>query len=387
MTISRRQMVSGALATPFMSLLPGIARAAEQSFFAAPIVLDRNRVWTGVSVEGLPPAPFIIDTGMVESAMSAEWAEEMKLRERGASYIGGVGGLERSGVLKVEEVVIGGVFRIPYMEFHGMKALDDRNFKGLIGVGLMTEMASDLDFVKGQWRIYPGGRPDHAGLHAIPDSYLIRGFSHFLSMPVQIDGFAGRFALDTGAPRNLLVDGKASTALGWWDSDRPYAPQRSRGFGKGGLMTRTYRAGKVKLHKFAFPSALVTLAEPGRINGNFDRIDGLVGIEMLRHFHLTTDPKGKQLWAAPNGLNFAGTERYPLSGLWFERKGDRIEVVDVGTGSPAAGAGVRIGDTVVDIAWERLLKMVNDEAGTEVAFDFDRGGARSRASFTLKPFL
>lgn len=384
--IARRSFLAATLAAPGL-LAARSAFAQQPGYYAAPIALEGNRVWLGVSVEGLPAVPFILDTGAGESKISDEWATEQKLRERGASVIRGMGGVERTSVLRVEDVVIGNVFRIPFMEFHGTRSIDDNRFRGLISVGLMTSMDSDIDFAKSEWRIYPDGRKDRSGLHQIPDGFLPRGHIYFLSTPVQLGDFSGRFALDTGAPRNIMFDGKASKKLGWWDSDRPYAPQSAHGFGKGSLPTRIYRADKVRLHKFAFPSALVTLAQPGPANGNFDDIDGFVGIHMIRHFHLSTDTKGKQLWMAPNGLTLPPVERYPFSGLWFDRKGDRIFVADVGNGSPAKLAGLQIGDEIFGWNWGELLGASNGPAGRDMAIDYERSGKRARAEFKLQPYL
>ncbi len=385
--IHRRSLLAAAIAAPGLAAFPRLALAAGPAMFAAPIKLEGQRVWLDVSVEGLPAEPFILDTGTTESLISDSWASEVKLRERGASVIGGLGGVERTSVLRVNNVVIGGTFRIPYMEFHGTKSVVDGRTRGLIGAPLFTDMDSDLDFVAGQWRIYSDGRGERPGMHLIPDSYFTRRASYGLAMPVQISDFSGRFMLDTGAPRNILLDGKASRKLGWWDSDRPYVPVRASGFGQGSLATRMFRADKVRLHKFAFPGALVTLAEPGPRNGNFADIDGLVGLEMIRHFHLSTDPKRKQLWVAPNGLSFAGTERYGMAGTWMEQKGKRIFIEDIGNGSPAKEAGLRVGDEIVGLEWSALLRRLGGNRGDVVALDYERGGKRARAEFTLKPYL
>ena len=172
--IYRRSVLAAAAATPGLLAVSRFAWAAEPAVFAAPIALEGNRVWLGVSVEGLPAEPFILDTGTSESHISDAWADEVKLRKRGASVIGGIGGVERTSVLRVNNVVIGGTFHIPYMEFHGTKSVFDSRARGLIGAPLFTDMDSDLDFVAGQWRIYPGGRSERPGMYAIPDSYIVR---------------------------------------------------------------------------------------------------------------------------------------------------------------------------------------------------------------------
>ncbi|WP_260583266.1 hypothetical protein [Sphingopyxis sp. PET50] len=46
-----------------------------------------------------------------------------------------------------------------------------------------------------------------------------------------------------------------------------------------------------------------------------------------------------------------------------------------------------VGDVIVGTEWDAALKRIGGKPGNAVAFDYERGGKRSRAEFNLKPYL
>ena len=143
----------------------------------------------------------------------------------------------------------------------------------------------------------------------------------------------------------------------------------------------------MKLYKFVLQNPLVAVTKPSVGLGEFRHVDGLIGLKALRYFHMSWSAKDKQLYLKPNGLSAPKDDEYPMSGLWFERKGDAILIEDVGIGSPAAAAGLMVGDDVRGQGWDALLAAVNGKAGETVAFDYVRAGKAARAEFTLAPYL
>lgn len=387
MLLTRRTMMgstfAGALLAPQMAFAAG-----EAKFVAASISLQDNRIWVAVSLEKRKPELFIIDTGAMSNILSKKWAREQKFEIGHTSRNRGIGGPEQSEILNIDDVLIGGAFRQDYAEFKTSQSLDNGEFKGLLGCKFLTEFDCDLDFVKSEWRIYPQGRSDRAGLYQIPDSYRPRAGSFELEVDAQVGGVSGRFGLDTGAPGTMLIDGPTAAKMNLWDSGAPYAPTQSRGFGPDSVPCRLYRADRMKIHKFVFEKPLVKLMKPGNRLANLYDTDGLIGLKGLRHFLISTDRKNKTLWLAPNGMNFADRdEGYPLSGIWLKRDKDQIVIDDVGIGSPGAAAGLKAGDIMVGKSWDMLLSEVSGPAGRQIALEYEREGRRSRAEFTLQPYL
>lgn len=386
MPLDRRKFVIGGLTAPFLPSSLS-AMASHDRHVTVSISIEGDRIWAAVSLTGSKPELFILDTGAVNSVISTGLVEKLGLQGRGYTYARGLGGIERSNILHVRNVSIGGAFNIEYMEFRASRSLDRGNIAGLFGTGIVTEFDTDLDFAKGEWRIYPKGRNDRSGYSEVPGSFRMVGPTYSLNMDCHADDFSGRFLIDSGAPCTMLLDGNASASSGLWSSDQPYVPMRSRGFGEGSLPTRLYRLKRIKLHKYVFENPLVLLSQPGAKNGQFRKVDGLIGLRALRHFHISTDAKNKSLWLAPNGLIFPDDDQYPMSGIWLKRTADQVFIDDIGTGSPAAAAGLRVDDEIVDMEWDRLVHQINGNEGQRVVLDYLREGERARAEFTLSKYL
>ncbi|MBP6379339.1 MAG: aspartyl protease family protein [Sphingorhabdus sp.] len=383
---SRRFLLQAGLLSPILAS-PLRAQAAADKFYAVGISIEDNRIWTAVSLGKLKPELFIIDTGSERSVVSHKWATANKLKTGGYTMMRGMGGVEKADVVKVKDMLIGGVFTKDYQEFAATKSLDRADFVGLLGVDFLLFADCDLDFVKGEWRVYPEGRTSRPGFYQVPDSIRPRNVAQPLGMAVSVGDFSGYFGIDTGSPSALLLDGKAAKKTGLWESDRPYAPFAHKGFGSGSSRARIYRADRIKLHKFILEKQLISLLEPGVDKSNWRDVDGLVGMQALRHFHLSTDTKNKALWMAPNGLNFANEERYPLSGLWLEGSGTNITIADVGIGSPAAATGLKVGDKIVGQNFAAMLQKFSGAPGKSVSFDYERDGKRASVEYTLRPYL
>lgn len=259
------------------------------------------------------------------------------------------------------------------------------NLVGTFGSGLFTSYDSDLDFIRGEWRSYPDGRGDFSGLIHLPSRFVSSGdFGDKIAADATVDSFAGRFLLDTGMSGEALLDSKAAARSGLWRDDRPYAPTQSRGLGKGVALGRLVKAGKLSIGQFTFETPLVTLHKPGE--SALPDYDGVIGLAVLRLLDLTTQVSTRSLWAAPSSAP-PPPRGYPMSGLWVQGEGTQLRIADVGTGSPAAAAGLQVGDTVIGVEFRTLLARITGPAGTKVSLTVERDGKRRDVVLTLTPYL
>ena len=139
----------------------------------------------------------------------------------------------------------------------------------------------------------------------------------------------------------------------------------------------------MKIGPFAFEKPIAMLHAPG--SAAIDR-DGLIGLSALRLLNLTTQLSSRSVWARPSGVA-RPPQGYPMSGLWLDGEGTRVMIADVGTGSPAAAAGLRVGDAVVGWELRRLIGAITGPAGTQVPMTIERGGKRQDVVVTLAPYL
>jgi hypothetical protein len=383
--ISRRNLLAGlGVATAW----PGMAVAAEQRMLRASISLEQNRVLVAVGMVGKGPYIFLIDTGGVVSLVNDSLAKTLGLPIIGHSRLGGMGKRDIYPIYQAKDFLIGGSLRQASVALVGARELRFGNdIEGTLAAGILTVADTELDFDAGELRIYPDGRGERPGFTRIPSS--IRRLSGgeegspYIFADVAVGGQAFDCVLDTGAPRALSLFANAARRSGLWDDSRPYVPARPSGLGGQGPIARIVRAPSLALGGVSIDRPLVMLHPAG---ANLAAVgDGIAGLAVIRRFNLSIDARARALWVQPSRQPTV-TERYGLSGLWFDRKGDIAEVAAVGTGSPAAEAGMQVGDRVAG-AWEEVLRSIGRGPGTSVTLEVDRSGAKRAISFTLRPYL
>jgi predicted aspartyl protease len=353
--------------------------------FRSPIRLEGSRVLLDASI-GARSFAFLIDTGAPWSLIDNELAKSLRFKKLpGTRRVVGVGGISELPWYDAGEVRFGGGIRLPNMLFVGARpGAFSGDVVGTFGSGLFTSHDSDLDFGRGEWRTYPDGRPDFAGLAHIPSRFITgRDGAERIEADATVGGYQGEFLVDTGAPGEVSLGGKAAEKSGLWSDDRPYAPMQARGIGKGRVPTRLVRVDRTKVGPFVFEDPLVSLTKPGQPSG---AQDGIIGLSLLKLLNLTTQVSSRSLWAAPSGV-VRGQRSYPMSGLWLGGEGNRITIDEVGTGSPAAEAGLKVGDKVVGAEIGAMIRQITRPAGTTVPMTIERDGQRRDVVLTLRPYL
>lgn len=354
---------------------------------AAISVRDR-RLWMDVAIAGRGPFPFIVDTGTFANLIRSDLARELGLSPSGRLAIAGVGGRERWPIFRAPSVLLGGV-DIGLSEFaaYDQEILPIHPMaRGALSSLLLTTVDADLDFDRGQWRVYPDGRGAAAGYAPIPSRIgeQVRGRgSPKISVDVEIDGRPFKLHVDTGAPGQLSLWGGAPARTGLWNDNAPYSPIRVGGIGGAGSRGRLVRGREVRLGHIRFERPLISLVQGGHRG---DDADGLIGIQLLQQMNIGTDMRARQLLAMRN-RRAAPPERYGMSGMWIDERGDRLVVSDVSPQSPAAEAGLRVEDEIVGEQLRPLLARLGGRPGDVVPINYRRGGTSSTAQLTLRPYL
>lgn len=385
MTMTRRALI-GLFAAAGIS--PRFAFAATESGYAAgKIFLAENRAFMAVKIGEAAPLLFFIDTGTYVNLIDEKIAKRLKLEQQGRVQSRVVGGMVESRIYRGRDIDLAGVVVLKTALFSGTP-MRPAGVDGALAADLLTEFDSELDFEAQQWRVWTGGRPSWDGLTEVARSDIDRsrgGGAAKIYGHVAVNGQAFDLLLDTGAPNNLSLDSSAVRRSGLWDDAKPYVPHRQRGLAGAGKPGRLVRAETVNFGGIEFRRPIIFLNDPDE-NQNGHRHEGILGLNLLRHMTLATDVRRSRLWVKRNTLPPV-RQPYPMSGLWLERNGERIVVQDVGTGSPAALAGVEKGDCVVGENWSAVLARITGKAGSEVRLKLERGGAASERVFTLKPYL
>ena len=381
MKLDRRGLIAGCAALAAALPLRALS-GAEDRMFLNRIVVEDGRVWIAAMIGDKGPYFFIVDTGSYVSMIEDAFAKSMGFTKVTSRQSVGIGGISDYSWYNAGTVTLASGIRFPEMLFAGMRMRPSKDAVGLFGAGLFTTYDSDLDFAKGEWRAYPGGRPNFDGLTRLKSRFTDWHGGQRIVADASLDGYEGDFLLDTGAPGEVLLFGRAAAKSGLWSDSQPYAPSPIAGIGQGRVPARLVRAKRLKMGPFVFENPLVHLAAPGTPGSGQD---GIVGLQTLARLHLTTDVSEHAVYAASNNVPMK-PGGYPLSGLWLDEDKGRISIDDVGTGSPAALAGLRKGDVLAG-AMPELLRAINGPPGKQVAVTVESKGVKREVRYTLRPWL
>ena len=398
MTTRRR----AALGAPLLVCALALAARAQ----TIPFQLEDARVYVPVVVGSGPARWFVFDTGAQPTVVDARVADSAAVRAIPAGTTTGAGG-GRVAVARADDVtlVVGGVALGP--QTVGVAPLDSligpssgRAVPGIVGSRFFREHVVTLDFARREIHLAdPSAAPDVGDGIVVPLELaggvpLARGW---LRTP---DGrrIAGRFLVDLGAKAMLLVTEHFAAEHGLATAF-PVGVVSPLGAGMGGpTRYRFVRAAAIGLGDDAraiADSVVVGLSVGGTLASL--SYDALLGVDFLARYEVTFDYPRRRMILRPRRDRLPPSE-FDMSGIFVlapDRAHRRIEVAEVRAGSPAAAAGLRVGDAIVGAAGvpaesltvARLRQRLSAGDGDRVALAVERGGRRVEVTFRLRRAL
>lgn len=363
----------------------------DAQVLTAPMRVTDERALMSVSLNGMGPYDFILDTGSPRPGVLDRIARQLKLAQYDTVTLSsGAEDPKDFPLYECPDFVVGGSLKQKRVGIFGMDSLGEQAV-GLVDVSHVTTVDTDLDFAGQQLRLYPKGRGERTGYTKLkseivtdPDEAHLRR----LVVDAVLDGRPGRFALDTGYVRDVLLFSEAVEPSGLWRDDRPFADLPINAItGTPDKLGRLVRPSAMRIGEFEFPLPYTILRHPegGRSDEGFD---GIIGLGILRRLDLSIDVAGKAIWARHNN-KAAPLIDYSRSGVWLtvDSKGRGI-VSSVSPGSPAADAGLKTGDVLAPGSSVYLLmSRFRGKAGQVVSFDIEREGGRKTIKLTLRDYL
>jgi len=304
-----------------------------------------NQIRFRMTIDGRD-ATALLDTGFNRTVISRRWATAARLPVVAGGTAVAIAGPVAMGVVNGRTLTIGGLTRtggrlgvldLPDSATGGSATVD-----AVIGSDVLRRYALDIDFTQRRFRLLPSGRLPFAGQSA---PLTIADRTGLYISEIQAGGARLRpMIVDTGDGATLAVSAEAWAAIG-----ARHAPTTT---------TISYSvAGPVQsdftvLPELALGDATLRQAETMiEASGGFSArmgASGRIGIGFLQRFRVLLDPgAGRMVMAAT-----ADTDRTPLrstSGLLLGTEGDRLRVLHVMRGSPAAAGGWRPGEEICGI--------------------------------------
>ncbi len=328
---------------------PDFAFADGKTATTLPFELINNHIYVKVKLNGQGPFRLLCDTGGM-NVITPTLAARLGVKPEGALEGRGVGETsEDVGLVNLESLSVGDVtIRKPLFAVFALESFADVEGvpqAGLIGYEVFKRFVVRVDYEQGRLTLTEPSAFAYEGSGTV---VLFRFNEQIPQVDGSIDGIPGRFNIDTGSRGSLSLlkpfaeknDLKKKLAARY---------EAVTGWGVGGpargliVRARELRLGDVSILS---PVAELSLQQKGSFTDPY--VAGNVGAGALKRFNLVFDYPGQRIIFEPNANN-ALPDVWDRSGMWVNRAGTALTVVDVTRGGPAEAAGLRAGDTIVAV--------------------------------------
>jgi len=361
-----------------------------------------RHVWVRASINGAPPADFLLDTGAGLTALDVNYAASIGLATEGHTDVDGMGASGEAQFARVRSLRVSGA-NGDGVEMTGLKVgvidlsseLEPvmwRKVAGLIGHDFISRFVTEIDY------------DDETVTFHDPATFTYTG--HGAAIPMGLagncptvhatldDGCEGEFLVDVGNSFNLNVHGSMVRRCRLFTPDRKEVEVWGGGFG-GSFSATVCRLSRIKLGPYEWddPIAALSLSTHGMV-GSTD-YSGNIGNGILERFRCTFDYARHTLYLEP-GRRYNDRDHFSRSGTLFLRSGDHVVAAGITPHSGAEKAGLRPQDEILEVDGrpitnytpEDLDRLLEDgPAGTSHEIKVRRDGRDKTLTLTLSDIL
>ena len=349
-----------------------------------------NRIFLKGTING-HPADIMLDSGAERTTVDQELVGSLRLKSTADVQITGEAGAQPGHLYGGVDVSAGGI-RLGNLVVHGTDLQPVSRYLGrpltvVLGAEAFQSALVDLDFHNRQLAFHD------------PENFKIpEGFVRVPMMTDPIDGAPSiTVSIEDRAPTAAVFDlGSAapvaiSAALEAKEHFLDARPASDVPMGGvGGLSTHdvatlhTIKVGDTVIHDVP--------AYFNRSLGEVPTSGALLGMDIFSRFRVITDYRHRAIWFRPDEAAVSQPFPKERSGLRSTFSGNRLQVVFISKGSPAAAGAWKVGDVIVAIDGQKvgadfpaspLSQWRNGPAGRTVVLTLADG---SRRSLTLADY-
>ncbi len=362
-----------------------------------------RHVWVRASLDGAPPADFLLDTGCSITALDREYAAGIGLKIEGRTVVQGIGTLAEASFATLKRVRLAGAngqgvevrdLKVAVVDMgQDIEPTAWRKISGLIGSDILSRFTVEIDYDHGTVTfhdpagfVYRGaGTPVPMGLaRGVPTVRLALG-----------EACAGEFLVDIGNSGHLLVHGSMARRCGLAGLERKELKLYGAGIGGGAFPEWLGRLDSLRIGPYGWQAPLVgvSLHTKGSVGG--EDYAGNIGNAVLERFTCTFDYATRRLYLEP-GTRYGEPDHYTRLGAELIRYQDHVYVVGIVHDSPAEEAGLEPMDEVREIDGKPVLAyspeeleraILNGQAGSVHVLTVARELGEVRVEVTLRDIL
>jgi hypothetical protein len=361
-----------------------------------PLRLLNNHLYIPVTFNGRGPHWMMLDTGAF-CLVNRSFAETLELHSEGGQALHGAGSnAAQFDHAKLDTIEIGGIVlrdqRCDVIDLQSFADFEGMDQFGVVGYEVYKRLVVRQNHAGSSIRfIEPARFEPSAAAQPVPFEF----FDFGPLVAGSIDGFPGRFFVDTGS-RNT-----ASPHA--WFIDRhdlreryPRSIDAVSGFGIGGAVkSQLVRSRQIKLGDVAFEAPLLDLGRGDQGAMSSEDAAALIGMGLMQRYGVVTFDYSRRriLFEQPLQQPRNDLDR---SGMQMKRATAGFEILDVVAASPAAEAQLRVRDVLVSVAGRPAGQWLLPElreylrvspSGTQVQGEVLRRGKKRTFKLVLRDLL
>ena len=367
-----------------------------------PFRYGTRHVWVRASINGAPPADFLLDTGAGLTAIDQSYAAQIGLTPEGHADVDGMGASGEAQFARVRSIrVLGpngdgvevGDFKVGVLDLSAdLEPVMWRKVAGLIGHDFISRFVTEINYDSLTVSFRDPATFTYSG-HGAAIPMGLAGNCPTVHATLD-DGCEGEFLVDVGNSFNLNVHGSMVRRCRLFTPDRREVEVWGGGFG-GSFSATVCRLSRIKLGPYEWedPIAALSLSTHGMV-GSKD-YSGNIGNGILERFRCTFDYARHTLYLEP-GMHYNERDHFSRSGTLFVRLGDKVLAAGITPHSGAERAGLRPQDEILEIDGRPIFRYTPEDldrlledgpAGSTHEIKVRRDGRDKTLTITLADIL
>jgi hypothetical protein len=316
-------------------------------------LFDDERIFIPATVEGRP-VKLLLDSGAGITVLDSAFAKRSGIKAGGSVGVMGVGGNTTMQLAPNIQVKLGGLtlshITAGLIDMSGVAAGMGRPLPLILGKEVLNQLVVDIDFQRHKIAFR-----DPNGFSGSPGAVRLALGKHGdnRTVAVSVEGAAPvPFDFDLGNGSPLFIYGAYRDSAHLLDG-KPQSLTLTSGVG-GAKPDKMATVGSIALGGVQLTRVPAAFPDAGNDGVSSDRTAGNIGLPVFRRFRLVTDYPHNAIWLTPNANALAEPFPKRRSGLMVEQAGDRLKVILVAPGSPAARADWKEGAEITAIDGQKI---------------------------------
>jgi hypothetical protein len=341
---------------------PNFHFASGQSALKIPFELYNNLIFIRTRVNNSSPLWFLLDTGAEISVIKQSRAQSLGLQFEGKGQTEASGGAAQFLNVKGVTLSLPGADvlnpTVVAMPLESLEPLLGREADGILGADLFNRFVVEIDYANQIVNLFDPQSYRYSGRgEALP--IIVKEnipYLHALITQTNLGMAEGVFQLDTGSDSTVVLNTPFAKAHKFIGATKTI---EAGGRGAGGE-TRSLigRVEKIALGRFVMGKPLVRFSQDEKGELAIADFAGLIGGELLRRFRVILDYANGRIILEPNA-HLSEPDEFNMSGASFVFDAPNFKVLKVDKireGSPAAEAGLAVGDVVTALDGQSVAK-------------------------------